>query len=55
MTFYGFGASVKVGSPIPRSQACYSCHDENAGKPDTVFLQYYPTLREAHAGAATPQ
>ncbi len=55
MTFYGFGASVKVGSPILRSQACYSCHDENAGKPDTVFLQYYPTLREAHAGAATPQ
>lgn len=54
-TFYGFGASVKVGSPIPRSQACYSCHEQNAGKSDTVFLQYYPTLREAHARAATPQ
>jgi len=54
-TFYGFGASSKVGSPIPRSQACYSCHDEPAGKTDTVFLQYYPTLQEAHARVAAPQ
>ena len=48
-TFYGFGASSKTGNAIPRSQACYSCHDEHAGKPDTVFLQYYPALKEAHA------
>lgn len=46
-TFYGFGPSSKTGSPIPRSQACYSCHDEHAGKTDTVFLQFYPTLQEA--------
>ena len=26
-TFYGFGASSKTGNAIPRSQACYSCHD----------------------------
>ena len=48
-TFYGFGASSKTGNAIPRSQACYSCHDEHAGKTDTVFLQYYPALKEAHA------
>lgn len=48
-TFYGFGASSKTGSPIPRSQACYSCHDEHAGKTDTVFMQFYPTLQEARA------
>ena len=54
-TFYGFGATSKTGSPIPRSQACYSCHDEHAGKTDTVFTQFYPTLKEAHARiAATP-
>mgnify|MGYP001000707476 CR=1 FL=1 len=50
-----FGATSKTGSPIPRSQACYSCHDEHAGKTDTVFTQFYPTLKEAHARiAATP-
>lgn len=48
-TFYGFGASSKTGNPIPRSQACYSCHEEHAGKTDTVFMQFYPTLQEAHA------
>lgn len=53
-TFYGFGASSKTGAPIARSQACYSCHQEHAGKTDTVFLQYYPTLQEAHA-RMTPQ
>ena len=39
-------------TPIPRSQACYSCHDEHAGKTDTVFMQYYPTLeRGPYAGS----
>lgn len=48
-TFYGFGASSKTGNPIPRSQACYSCHEEHAGKTDTVFMQFYPTLQEARS------
>lgn len=43
-TFYNYGA--KVGSPIARSQACYSCHQDNAPE-DTVFTQFYPTLKEA--------
>ena len=44
------GAGVLIEGtlrPIPRSQACYSCHDEHAGKTDTVFMQFYPTLQEA--------
>ena len=48
-TFYGPGA--KVGAAIPRSQACYACHDEHAGTTDTVFMQFYPTLREARERA----
>lgn len=48
-TFYGFGAGAKTGSAIPRSQACYSCHEQHAGATDTVFMQFYPTLSEAHA------
>jgi hypothetical protein len=53
-TFYGFGAGAKTGNPIPRSQACYSCHDEHAGKTDTVFMQFYPSLAEAQEAAAKP-
>jgi len=51
-TFYGFGATSTVGNAIPRSQACYSCHDQHAGTTETVFTQFYPTLTEAHARAA---
>jgi hypothetical protein len=51
-TFYGYGTGAKTGNAIPRSQACYACHDEHAGKTDTVFLQFYPSLREAHGVAA---
>ena len=53
-TFYGFGAGATTGTPIPRSQACYSCHQEHAPD-DTVFSQFYPTMTEArtaHAKAA---
>lgn len=50
-TFYGYSASAKVGGAIPRSQACYSCHQEHAGATDTVFMQFYPTLREARERA----
>jgi hypothetical protein len=55
-TFYGFAANATTGTAIPRSQACYACHDEHAGATDTVFMQFYPTLTEARerAKAATP-
>lgn len=49
-TFYNYGASG-VGSPIARTQACYTCHQEHAAT-DTVFTQYYPTMTEAHEAAA---
>ena len=52
-TFYGFGAGSTTGNPVPRSQACYACHDEHAGTSDTVFMQFYPTLAEARAIAAS--
>ena len=50
-TFYSFGAASKTGNPIARSQACYSCHDEHAGTTDTVFMQFYPSLKEAREAA----
>lgn len=50
-TFYGYSAGSKTGAAIPRSQACYACHQEHAGTTDTVFMQFYPTLKEAHARA----
>jgi hypothetical protein len=53
-TFYGYSAASKTGNPIPRSQACYSCHDEHAGTTDTVFMQFYPSLKEAREAAAKP-
>jgi hypothetical protein len=51
-TFYGFGPGQKTGMAIPRSQACYACHDEHAATTDTVFMQFYPTLSEARARVA---
>jgi hypothetical protein len=54
-TFYGFAAGAKTGTPLPRSQACYSCHEEHAGKTDTVFMQFYPALSEAREAAAKAQ
>jgi len=53
-TFYGFGAGAKTGNPIARSQACYSCHQEHAPE-DTVFTQYYPSMKEAREAAAKAQ
>jgi Cytochrome P460 len=50
-TFYAYGAGAKTGNPVPRSQACYSCHQDNA-KDDTTFTQFYPALTEARAAAA---
>ena len=42
---YSYGGDSKSGAPMPRSQACYSCHDEHAPD-DTVFTQFYPSLTE---------
>jgi hypothetical protein len=51
-TFYGYPTSGgELGTALPRSQACYSCHADHAAT-DTVFTQYYPTMMEARAAAA---
>jgi hypothetical protein len=47
-TFYGYGAGAKTGNPVPRTQACYTCHDEHAAD-DTTFTQFYPALTDARA------
>jgi hypothetical protein len=53
-TFYGYSAGAKTGAAIPRSQACYSCHQEHASV-DTTFMQYYPALKEARERAEKAQ
>lgn len=51
-TFYGYPVSGgELGTALPRSQACYSCHQDHAAT-DTVFTQYYPTMMEARAAVA---
>ena len=35
----------RPGTYMPRSAACYSCHEDHAAV-DTTFVQYYPTLFE---------
>jgi hypothetical protein len=43
--FYGFATGAKEGSLIPKTENCYSCHEQNAAV-DTTFVQFYPTLIE---------
>jgi hypothetical protein len=50
-TFYNFSADGKTGTPIARTQACYSCHQDHA-KDDTTFTQFYPSQQEARERAA---
>jgi len=40
--FYAFGTGQE-GALLPKTQDCYSCHEQN-GAVDTTFAQYYPTL-----------
>jgi hypothetical protein len=53
-TFYAYGGDAKVGTPIARTQACYSCHEEHAAT-DTTFTQFYPSMMEARDRAAKAQ
>ena len=45
-TFYSFGEESTTARPFPRSENCYSCHQEHA-KDDTVFSQFYPSMTDA--------
>ncbi len=44
--FYRFEKAAKEGPLIPKTENCYSCH-EQSGAVDTTFVQFYPTLIEA--------
>ena len=41
--FYGFAKGTTEGTLIPKTENCYSCHDQN-GAVDSTFVQFYPTL-----------
>lgn len=43
--FFAFGQSAKSAAAIPRTAACYACHQQH-GAVDTTFVQFYPTLLE---------
>ena len=54
--FYGFADTASVGTKLPPSASCYSCHATEAAH-DNVFTQFYPSIRErlvrlAGSGAA---
>lgn len=41
-SFFAFGTS-SAGKLLPRTQDCYSCHQEHAAV-DNTFVQFYPVL-----------
>jgi hypothetical protein len=41
--FFSFETGSETGTLIPRTAACYSCHEQSAAV-DTTFVQFYPTL-----------
>jgi hypothetical protein len=43
--FYAFRNGAKEGNLFPKTQNCYSCHEQN-GAVDSTFAQFYPTLIE---------
>ncbi|MDB5441224.1 MAG: cytochrome [Caulobacteraceae bacterium] len=52
-TFYTYRDGATTANPVARTQSCYQCHAKEA-KQDTAFTQFYPSLTEARAKAATP-
>jgi hypothetical protein len=51
-TFYEVERGATFGTPLPRSQDCYTCHPAKAAV-DNTFVQFYPELREAAKRAGT--
>jgi len=41
--FYQFNAAHAPAPLLPKSAACYACHEQH-GASDTTFTQFYPTL-----------
>jgi hypothetical protein len=50
--FYRFANGSTEGALIPKTENCYSCHEQN-GAVDTTFVQFYPTLIEAAKSKGT--
>jgi hypothetical protein len=50
--FYRFANGAKEGTLIPKTENCYSCHEQNAAV-DTTFVQFYPTLIEVAKSKGT--
>jgi len=50
--FYGFPKGATEGNLIPKTENCYSCHQQN-GAVDTTFVQFYPTLIETAKSKGT--
>jgi hypothetical protein len=44
--FYVFGTADNPAAVMPKTAACYSCHQTH-GATDTTFTQFYPTLAAA--------
>ena len=36
-------SSIAPATALPKTAACFSCHQDNA-ETDTTFTQFYPTL-----------
>ena len=51
--FYGFNDSASVGTKLPPSASCYSCHATEAAH-DNVFTQFYPFVRDRLARTFQP-
>jgi hypothetical protein len=43
--FFAFGDTASVGTRLPGTATCYSCHATEAAH-DNVFTQFYPPIRE---------
>jgi len=42
--YYGFEPNAKTAEALPKSNGCWSCHDQHAAVEHT-FVQFYPTLK----------
>jgi hypothetical protein len=50
--FYSFSPRTQLGTLIPKTENCYSCH-EQSGAVNTTFVQFYPTLAEVAKNKGT--
>ena len=48
--FGGMGASLRKSATAAPKSTCFTCHTEHAAR-DHVFVQFYPLLMDAAAGA----